>query len=490
MENLQQAAERHRVNGWLRALAATLALLMFITTILSIFSNVKFDSADFAGTDAEHAAGYLENNTEYLQENWSERLADYIMAIIGTPDSYKEFETAASIAISKEDYVAAADYVKGCIKYCEDETLLFDLYVRLGCLYTLTGAYTDAKEYFNRAVAKNGTDANARLLRAQISANLGYYDDALADLELYSQLSGENGSSVIASAASIHEMAGNYAEAIKLYAEAIDKCPEEENISAYYASRARCYMLQANYALSKKDAEAGLAAGDGTDTEKASLNAMLGICAMAESDYRTALDAFHSAISLGYVDAASLFEQSILCGYMLGEYETVIQDADKAIAESGESAFALLWRGVSYIGLEDYQEAADSLTRCIALNDSTEGVYYYRGICYSALGRPEEAIPDFTESISREQETPSCLYNRALCYLQTEDYVACVTDLASVIEAEDADETLKQAAWSILTEYFVEDGTQDDEPSQQESGEELPESDLQLPKSSDITNTQ
>ena len=447
-----------------RLMAAFLAVLMIAGVILSAASQVQFKGSDYTGSSGS-AASYIESNTDYLKSTAVERMVAYAGNILRKPQSYEEYDLAAAVAISKENYGDAAQYLMGCLATCEDDSLLGGLHVKLGCVYALLEEKDAAIEEFDRGIRADGTQSAAYLMRAQLYIEQSKTDLAVSDMEKYLKLAG-NSEDIAASAGTLFEQGGKYQEAIEQYGLVLSTASDYFDPSLYF-NRARCRLALSDLPGALEDCQIYLGYTDGAEAEGA-VQAMMGVCCMGAADYENALSYYHEAIALGYGDPLSLYAQTVLCAYVLGDFAQVLTDGEAALALGDDDPEMLQWVALAHLGLSEYEAARDGFSACIARNTTLTDLYYYRGVCETALENYAAGEADFTVSIQLGESLENCYYNRGLCRMNTGDYENAIYDLAWVLE-NTQDETLANAALELLSPFIVEDETGD---AQTKAGED------------------
>ena len=430
-----------------RLLAVLMVLLLILSMYLAYRAQIRFSGLNYVGQISEYAAQVTANNTGYLSRSTLDRAWAILRTTIRHPQSYDDFDLYASIAIAREDYVGATEYLQGCIDHSDpkgDTKALAMLYLRQASLYVLTEKYGEALSRLDRAIELNEKLAAAYFLRAEMYMVLGNEQAAVSDLNAYKNLE-QADPEILSTFGPLYESTGDYDSAIECYTAGI-KSVQAYKVS-YYADRARCRLHMGDTAGARQDLEDYFTReGEDPNGEEA---AMLAACRMNDADYSGALAMFHRAIADGYVTPYLLYSQSVLCAYMCGDYETVIRDGEKAIEglEAAEKNSAELhsWVGLGWMAKGDYTRATEHFTEAAARDASLENVSYYLGISTLAQGDTEKAVICFTESVEKNESVSASLYNRAVCYLKQGLVQEAREDLNAVMERNDDPEVTAQA---------------------------------------------
>ena len=429
-----------------------MAVLMMAAVALSVASQVTFKGSDYTGT-AGNAASYIESNTDYLKSTAVQRMVAYAGNILRKPQSYAEYDLAASVAISKENYEDAATYLKGCIATCEDASLLGALHVKLGAVYALLEKKDEAVEELGRGISADTSQQAAYLMRAQLYIEQSKTDLAVADMERYLKLAG-NSEEIAASAGTLFEQGGKYEEAIAQY-DLVLSTQSSYFDPALYFNRARCRLALGDLSGAFEDCKTYLGYTDGADA-KGAAQATMGIYCMQAGDYENALNYFHEAIAQGYSDPASLYQQTVLCAYILGDFAQVLADGEAARALGDDTPEMIQWIALAHLGIGEYEAARDGFSQCIARNTTMTDLYYYRGVCETEMLDYAAGEADFTASIELGESLENSYYNRGWCRMKTGDYENAVYDLVWVLE-NTQDEALANAAMTLLSPFIVKD---------------------------------
>ncbi len=466
-EVLPQSGRQSSKKLWHRILAAAMALVLIAGMFLSYAAQIRFGQLQYVGTVLEHAAAVTANNTGYLDESTLQRAWKILRYAVGKPRTFDEYEMYASLAIARTEYENAISYMQGCIDLYAGENPREKavLYLRLGSLYALCDNTASSVAAFDQALAVDNTIADAYLLRAQMNSLLGKMDTVAEDIRHYERLTGEK-PALASSVAALYEGAGDYENAARCYTTAIDYSGGNDPI--LFASRGRCYVLLQKPELAMRDLNAFFVNGGKDPTGE--YNLLLGLCRMEAGEYEKALNAFHNALNAGYTQRALVLSQSILCAYIAGDYETVIQDGQQCLEalktpNGGSGELPVVqeqmspeevhhWMGLARMAGEDFDGARNEFLRIEDLSKAPEGISYYLGLCCATLGENEKAIEHYSKSIEVQQMVSLSLYNRGIAYLQLEKLEEGLTDLITVLQRnDDADATA--AATAILQELGV-----------------------------------
>lgn len=425
---------------WMRILAVILVIGLLATAGLAEASRVIFNAATGANAAEQDAAGYLEDNTAYLDEPLRRRMASVVLSSLRKPKTYADYSLRLSLLIAKADYAAAAEACAACIELWQnDEPSLSQLWTKLACLYALCGNYAAARDALNTAISLGGADADPAmyLLRAQMSAQMNDAKAALGDIASYEAQTGDE-ATLRSIKAPLLEAAGEYAAAEAAYTAMLEG--EEPDASAY-GGRARVRLLLGDYIGSFADAEAFLSAGQ-TDAD-GSVRYILAACAMQQGDYARAEENFVLALEAGYPTPANVYSSLVYARYMQGDLSGAREAGESALAlEGGETAELLQWMGIMDMAEGAYAAAADYFRRGIAFNDTQADLHYYLGVCLVAQNKYAAAVEEFTTSIGRGESLANSHYNRGVCYAALLDYQSAYDDMAlAIANSQEADLT-------------------------------------------------
>ena len=468
-EEILQAEKKLPKKLWRRLLAAFMALALIAAMFLGYAAQIRFGQLQYVGTVLEHAASVTADNTEYLSESTLKRAWNILRYAVGKPKTYDEFEMYASLAIARQDFAGAIPYMQGCIDHYSGDSSWEKavLYMRLGSLHALSDNAQSSVSAFDKAIETEPKLADAYLLRAQMNSLLGNQELVAADIRSYDALVGDD-PAIRAAVGGLYESAGEYESAVKCYTLGLEQSGGTD--PELLAARGRCLVLTENLGAARQDLIDFFANGGQDPTGE--YNLMLGLCRMEAEEYQQALNSFHNALNAGYAQQALVYSQCVLCAYIIGDYETVITDGEKALealnqpSQQEPDTPAIVdgrmskeelhhWIGLARMAGEDFEGAKAEFMMIEDLAKAPEGVLYYLGLCCASLGENEEAISHYTNSIEQQQMISLCMYNRGVSYLQLEKLEEGLTDLITVLQRnDDADATAAAAA--LLQELDVD----------------------------------
>ena len=466
-EALPQVEKRPPKKLWRRVLAAAMAAVLLAGMFLGYAAQIRFGQLQYVGTVLEHAAAVTESNTDYLSEGSLKRAWNILRYAVGRPRTYDEYDMYASLAIARAEYMEAIPYMQGCIDLYAGNSPREKgvLYMRLGSLYALADDAEGAVAAFDRAIETDDTLADAYLLRAQMNSLLGNQELVVPDIRSYDALVGKD-PTIRAAIGGLYESAGDYESAVKCYTLGLEQSGGMD--PELLAARGRCRVLLQNMDAARQDFIDFFANGGKDPTGE--YNLMLGLCRMEAGEYSQALNSFHNALNAGYTQQTLVLSQCVLCAYILGDYETVISDGEKAleamtkpqqesvltdVVEGLMSAEELHhWIGLARMAGEDFEGAKAEFLMIRDLDKAPEGISYYLGLCCASLGENQTAIEHYSNSIEKQQMVSLSMYNRGVAYLQLEKLEEGLTDLITVLQRnDDADATAAAAA--LLQELGV-----------------------------------
>ncbi len=440
MDNEKESTNRYR--PLMRILAVVLTVCILLSTYLSIMTQVRYEQIQYVNTILELASNITAENTGYLTASRVDRAITFLKTLIRKPHTYEQFEQFASLYIAREDYANAIDYMqKGLDVYNPDDVQgVAQLNLRIGCLYVLTVKYKEAISYFDEAIRLMPDLADAYVLRAQMTYELGDTEGAIADMNRYAELSGDS-PAIQSSLGLLYESIGDLTHAHECYTVAIDT-QETPDADLYY-SRARCCTLLEDTEGACRDLEQYFTLG-GTD-EDGSAAAMLCYYRGSGGDYAGALEMGDRAIKKGYSDPASVYSQCVLYAYCAEDYTAAVGYARSAIELGINDAEMYQWAAVCEMSLGEYDTAAKDFQSAMLANPRLTDARYNLAVCLMAQEKYVEAKYWYTASIDAQENITASLYARGVCCFMTDDEVNGTADLLEVIERNDDDEIVAEA---------------------------------------------
>ena len=439
---MDNAESRYENRIGLRLLALVLAVIIFFNLFLTIEAQIRFSERQFVGKVAEYAASVTEDNTKYLSKGNLDRAWDVLKTLIRKPRTYDDYDLYASIAIAREDYGNAVQYMQGCIDNYDggSDKELAVLYLRQASLFVLTEEYEKAVKYLDKAEELDESLSATYFMRAEMKMVLGDMEGATEDVNRYIELDGGD-PVIMASLGQLYESTGNPAKAAECYAIAT------ETDAHAYVDRARCLIMTEDFDKAKRCLE--IFRGYSSEDRGGEVSAMLGVCLMNAEEYQEAAKEFRTAVEHGYATPHLMHEQAMMCSYIAGDYETAIKDGLKAVETKKATGEAIASTEI-IIGLcnlvnGQYAEAEANFQAALDEDPDLADTKYYLALCAMSLEEYDRAASLYTESISRNEDVTASLYNRAVCRLNLDDVDGAKEDFTAVIERNDDSELTVQA---------------------------------------------
>ena len=384
------------------------------------------------------------------------RIYGMLSQTVENPETAAEFTERAEIEIGQQNYDSALEDLEKARELTDETDIdaLCTLWLRSASVHFLSGAYADARECVDSALACNPDSAQAQLFSAQLYLTDGDSESAVTALEKYVALSPED-LSTRETLAQLYEEVERYSDAAEAYAKLYTDAPEED---AYWINALRCQFINGDYESALTGFDAYLADETKAESEYRGIAAFLAAaCVMQQGEYASAVERFRAAAAEGY-DEASCYEQMVACSFEAGLYEDVValsEEIDQKEWTLADEASYRQYVGVALIQLERNEEAVEALTKAIEANAELPGNYYYRGVALLSLERCEEAAADFTKSIEQEYQPLYSYYNRGVCRIHLNDYETALDDFGVVLEGDDADliQAAKDVLWQLADYY-------------------------------------
>ena len=445
MDNTESKFENRK---YLRILAFVLVIIVIFSMFLGVESRIQFTGSQYVGKIAEYAASVTEDTTGYLTEKRLNRAWAILKSLVKKPKTFEQFETYASIAIAREDYAGAVQYMEGCIETYtgNDSRELAVLFLRLASLNVITGEYEKALLQLNRAAAEDPELASVYFMRAEMRMVQGDLEGAAQDVEKYLEIDGGN-PVIMASLGQLYENVGYPDKAAECYA------ISAENEPAAYVALARCQMLLEDIHAARESLEKFREVS--SEDTNGEVSAMYAVCLMNDGEYTAAAEEYRRAVEDGYAAPMLMYEQAMMCSYLAEDYAGAARDGAKAVQaekEAGEPvAETAIWTGLSFLMVGQYTDAQNYFRTALYEDPDREGLVYYLGVCAMSLNEAEKAEALFTESIERGESITACAYNRALCRIALGKEEEAIDDLYLVIDRDDEPDLVSEA-WDLLYE--------------------------------------
>ena len=481
---METARKTNRFSVWIRVIAAVLAVAILASGIgLLQLSGVTLNSDNFEDKGSRIAARELLRDDPYASASRMEQMAAYAKNLLSGQHTMEELEQGVQISIAQAKYDDAITLTERMLEMYEgDEDGLGRLYLRLGYLCVMKNDAENALKWLNEGIDR-APSPEAYLTRAQVLLNLNDTEAALKDASVYLDTA-ENPDELMPDLINVYEAAGQYETAIDLYTRLIGR----ENGTEYLVNRAYCYTCLDRLEEAAADRDRYAEAGG---KELASADVMMGISWMRRSEYGKANESFIRAIDEKYPDPESLYYYVVLCSYISQDYAQACEYGDRLISRinSGETtgtaavemqkntgklnvtlakmdrSSLCLMTGASHVRLGSYDQAADSLTACLAADSEMAYANDLRGICFLAAERYQEAITDFDAAIAADEETERSYFSRAVCKAQIGDTAGAVEDYEWVVLNGKDESLFEEAGLQIRQLLNGTDSTEDTEIS-------------------------
>ncbi|MBQ6602402.1 MAG: tetratricopeptide repeat protein [Eubacterium sp.] len=441
---MEETKKESKKKKWPRVLAVVIVLVMILTPVLTLKTQIAFSRQRYAGETESYAALLTEEETGYLTDSRMDRVWKYLKTLGGNPKTYEEYEVYAQVAIGREDFASAETYLKGCIEtYTGDDAHLAYLYLRLASICILEQKTESASAMLDKALELDSSLAAAYYLKGQLAAEAGDGETAVSCFRKYIN-SQDSDPAVTASLGSVFEALDDTQTAVSCYTAGIDAGTNDPQL---YAGRARCRLLAGENTAAKADLDVYFSMTE--EDPEGQPAAMMGVCLMEEGAYEEAAAHFRKSVADGYADPALIYSQLVVCEFACGDYENAVKDGVAAIdglKKLGmDTADAEFWTGLSYLAQNKYKGAYAHLTQAKEKNEDYPDINYYLGVCLLAQEDYETAVGCFSFSIERGEQVTSSFYNRAVCFLKLGLDDQAKADLESGVALGDDPELTEQA---------------------------------------------
>ncbi|MDP3446769.1 MAG: tetratricopeptide repeat protein [Eubacteriales bacterium] len=378
---------------WTRAIAGFLAVAMATTVLLA--NAVRIQIPVDSGSASEYT---LSESTDFVKKNMAARMEDLLRQLLVNPSTLEQHYRNASVYIGVAKYDEALAEIDACLSLADgsDTALNDELWLKRGCLETLTGAYDSALESFTNISSGVYVDELLQI-KAQIYAEQGNAQLTAEMLEAYLQSNpGDNDMRV--SLASAYLQLQRYEDAIGQYRAILEGGVDDAG---------QTFMLLAS-------------------------------AYMLAGQYEEAIANFLQAKDAGYSDPSACLAQCALASYLKADYASVISYGDQAISTGSEHfTYETLcyYMALAQMNLGAFAEAITLFSIAINQGAEIDDAYYFRGACYMVAGEMDAAIADFTTVIEKNVEAllPNCYFNRGICAADVKDYDMARSDFEEVL---------------------------------------------------------
>ena len=356
--------------------------------------------------------------------------------------------------IGREDYDKAMTYLDKALELATEENnpeMYADLRLKKGCVYTIRGEYEDAIRELAEATRVQPELAEPYLVRVQVYTELKDMAKAAADLEKYIELTGDT--DMQETLAQMYLQLEDRSKAEESYRRVAEQVSEDESLVPYNLA---VYEMNAGM---YEEALANLLLCE-PDTEKMpGFYYNIGVCRMMLNQYPEAVEAFTASMESEDYYTDAMYNRAI-CGVSTQDFEAAAADftayidrfegapeteaADGEATEStkGEAAkpdgememVAYYYRGVSWLSVGKFEEAAADFTVCLEKGINVNESALNRGLSYLQGGKFEEAKADFTACIEAEYAVDDALFYRAYAHRYLDDNQAALEDLTQCVE--------------------------------------------------------
>ncbi len=294
---------------------------------------------------------------------------------------------------SLEDY---ADKEKAALLELIKEEPSAENYYRLGNYERINENYSNAVEYYTKAIELNPDYEVAYNCRGIAYWGLKNYKDSIKDYSKCIELDSRNYITYYNQGISyddlskIEEKKENLKKAIENYSKSIELNPEYADV---YNNRGNSYSDLGEKRKAIEDYNKAIELNPEfaiAYNNRGNRYSELGEKGKAIEDYNKAIE-LNPEYAMAYNNRGNRYSD-------LGEKEKAIEDYNKAIELNPEYAEAYNNRGNRYSDLGEKKKAIEDYNRAIELNPESAMVYYNRGICYKKLGETEKAKKDFQKA--------------------------------------------------------------------------------------------
>ncbi|XP_055296760.1 dnaJ homolog subfamily C member 7-like [Sitodiplosis mosellana] len=244
--------------------------------------------------------------------------------------------------------------------------------------------------------------------------------------------------------------AKNYGEALKLYSEAIDLCPDN---AIYYGNRSACLMMMGDYKEALNDSQHAVS----IDHKFSKGYERIIKCCLALGDIIGAKEAIKKLTSIGSMKDAYPSNPCTLFTRGLYLYHKTDVDLDECLKHF-KQAFTLdsdfdkersIWQQVNRLkemretGNKLFKEghfrkAHEKYTEALQINPLSEDIkskiLFNRALMSSKLGKIRDAIADCSSSLRINRTYLKAILLRAKCHSDLFNYKDCIKDYKAALK--------------------------------------------------------
>jgi len=114
--------------------------------------------------------------------------------------------------------------------------------------------------------------------------------------------------------------------------------------------------------------------------------------------------------------------------YIVGGWQSVVEDETKSINVNSKNALAYRHRGNAYCWLGQYQKAIDDCKKAVNLNPKDALSYKVRGLAYGYIEQHQKALIDLNKAISLDPKNASAFNDLGNCYQALSEFKKAITN--------------------------------------------------------------
>jgi len=246
---------------------------------------------------------------------------------------------------------------------------------------------------FNRVIRTNPGFTEAYIARAQAKFSLSDFEPAMQDAQKSIELN-PNSEEAHFILGEIFLVQQKYADALPEYNKTLDINPNNSE-----AFRGKIFSVY--YSGKEKEAFELVEAAISRDPKKCILYYIKGVLNNNKGKYSRALESFDKALELDSgKDEFNIYLNRGISYLELEETDNALKDMAKAIELGPNNASAYHSRGRVYYASKQYAEAVKDFSRSVEINPNNDAAYYNLGMTYFRLDDAKNACENFHKSCS------------------------------------------------------------------------------------------